>query len=271
MTLLSSPDTDLPLKVMAFNVRYGTADDGENSWQHRKDILVDTIDEYDPDVIGMQECLKFQADYIAEKLPRYQWLGIGRDKDGGGERVAVLYDVRKLVPINTGHFWLSETPDQPGSKSWDSSLPRITTWVKFYAHEQDRFFYFFNTHFDHRGEDARLQSAKLMTKRITGLAGDTPVVVTGDFNTAAERTEPWGLFTNAEFRDAWLAAEDQKGPAYTFGGWRPIREDVDRRIDWILTRGPVEVALGETVTYNEKGRFPSDHLPVYAELTIKKP
>lgn len=259
----------LELKAMTYNIRYGTANDGENHWNLRKDILVRSIQEYDPDIIGTQETLDFQAVYIAEQLPEYRWLGIGRDVNGRGEMTAILYKWRHLVPIETKTFWLSETPDVPGSKSWDSSLHRIVTYVKFHHWKSGTFFHCYNTHFDHRGEEARTESAKLLSRYIDANHGpDYPVIVLGDFNATAEASDAYSAFMAAGFKDAWTAAPETVGPPVTWSAFRAPVRDTSRRIDWILHRGTVSTTKCETILYNEEGRYPSDHYPVQAWLIL---
>ncbi|MCC6152966.1 MAG: endonuclease/exonuclease/phosphatase family protein, partial [Candidatus Hydrogenedentes bacterium] len=186
---LAAAETNI--KVMSFNVRYGTADDGPNHWDKRKDILVDTIKAYDPDVVGTQECLDFQAEYVAERLNDYRWFGVGREIGCDGEYVAVLYKYKKLAPIETGNFWLSETPDIAGSISWNSACRRMVTWARFLNLETKEHFYFFNTHFDHKSEPARQGGAKVLRDRIAKLPEDAPVIVTGDFNAVAENSDAY--------------------------------------------------------------------------------
>ena len=164
------------LTVMTFNVRYGSANDGGNAWPHRKETLVAAIREYAPDLLGLQECLDFQAAYIVAQLPEYGWFGLGRRTDGTGEMTPILYRKARFFPVNTGHFWLSETPDLPGSKSWKSSLPRIATWGRLYDPAAEQFIHFINTHFDHRSASARLESAKLIAQRAASFGGVVVVV-----------------------------------------------------------------------------------------------
>jgi endonuclease/exonuclease/phosphatase family metal-dependent hydrolase len=259
---------ETPLSVMSFNVRYGTARDGENAWANRRDILVETIRQYDPDVVGTQECLTSQAEYIVKVLPQYHWFGVGREANGSGERMVVFYRKSRISPMESGNFWLSETPDVPGSGSWDTDCNRMTTWARFYHRKTKRFFYFFNTHFDHRSEPARQGAARLMAARIAELPEGTPAIVTGDFNAIAEKSEPWKIITSKDLKDAWLTAAKREGPGVTWGGFEAPKQDSDRRIDWILTRGPVEVQHCETIVFNESGRYPSDHYPVFARLTL---
>ncbi|MCC6142934.1 MAG: endonuclease/exonuclease/phosphatase family protein [Candidatus Hydrogenedentes bacterium] len=256
------------LTIMTFNVRYGTARDLGNSWGYRRDLLVETIKQQDPDLLGTQECLEFQADYIVEKLPEYRWFGIGRDKDGTGEMTAIFYRHRAFAPIQTGTFWLSEDRDRPGSMSWDTSLTRIITWAKFLHRKSGLIFYFGDTHFDHRGEKARENSARLLADEVQGFPGDVPVILVGDFNSAAEKSAPWEVLTESAMKDAWLHAREQVGPAVTFGGFLPPNEENGNRIDWILYRGPLAPQRCETVLTNDEGRYPSDHFPVVCHFQV---
>ena len=157
-----------------------------NRWELRRDFLVETIRTFSPDLLGTQETLGFQRDYLATKLPEYDYLGVGRD-DGRerGEMMALYFRKDRFEKLDGGHFWLSETPDVIGSKSWDSSLPRMVTWVKLRDRRQEALppIVFFNTHFDHMGTTARLESAKLLRRKIAALCDTCSVIVTGDFNT----------------------------------------------------------------------------------------
>ena len=263
---------ELSLKVMTFNLRYGTAKDGEDDWEHRRDMVARTIRDVNPDVMGTQECILFQAECLADQLPEYYWFGIGRDRDGDGESCAVFYRKDLLNLVESGTFWLSEDPDTPGSRSWDSSMTRCCTWAKFYHREARRFFYFFNTHFDHKGEESRRQAARLIVERTAKIPSDIPIVVSGDFNATAGREKPWEIFTDAGFTDAWRAAKETKGSVQTFNGFQPIDpKPTENRIDWILFKGSVSVPLCETIMYQEGGRWPSDHFPVHADLLLRYP
>ncbi|MBA4032034.1 MAG: hypothetical protein C0478_14245, partial [Planctomyces sp.] len=180
---------DDTLRVMSFNIRYGTANDGPNHWEKRRDFLVQTIQAFDPDLLGTQETLGFQKDFIAEKIPGYTPFGVGRE-DGGtqGEMTAIFFRTSRFEKLGGGHFWLSETPEVVGSKGWDTSLPRMVSWVKLKDLQPGPKssaapeIYFFNTHFDHVGKVARIESAKLLRQQITTIAGNAPVILTGDFN-----------------------------------------------------------------------------------------
>lgn len=259
------------ITVMSFNVRYGTADDGDNAWDKRRDIAVAMVREYSPLVIGTQECLDFQADYFAQQLPEYRWFGVGREADGSGEQMTVLYRAKELSPIESGNFWLSTTPSVPGSMSWNTSCTRMATWAKFYHYASKQYFYFVNTHLDHRSEPARQGGAKILAEFIGKLPADAPVILTGDFNSTAGGSEAYTILTGSGLADSWIIAKEKVGPSVTWSAFKAPEPNVDRRIDWILTRGPVTVDRCETVTFNQDGRYPSDHFPVVAQLSIMAP
>ncbi|HEU0139617.1 MAG TPA: endonuclease/exonuclease/phosphatase family protein [Bryobacteraceae bacterium] len=255
------------LKVMSFNVRLPSKADGENHWDHRRDLLVRTIQKYDPDVFGTQELFHEQGEYIAAKAPEYKWFGVSRRGNQTDEHMGVFYKPSKLTLLDSGNFWLSETPEVPGSMSWNVSLPRMVTWGLFQTTAGKKF-YLYNTHFPHRREDAeaRTNCARVIAKRIGSLPTGTPLIVTGDFNTAAESSEPYTILTG-ESKDAWTTAPDRSGPTGTFNGFKG--RDTGPRIDWILYRGDVQPVSAETITYNESGRYPSDHFPVMAVFELK--
>lgn len=261
--------SEMALSVMSFNVRYGTAKDGENDWEHRRDFLVEAIRASRPDVLGTQECLDFQAEYIVQQIPEYRWIGIGRDADGTGEMTAIFYKKDDLVPLALGHFWLSEQPEVPGSKSWDSSLPRIASWVRFYHPKSKTQFYHVNTHLDHRGEEARAQGAALIAKKAAQWTAEAPVVLTGDFNAGGGESRPWNVLTQAGLKDTRIEAKDVKGPQGTFCNFEKL-DPAGARIDWILVSSAWKPSSNETVSFQKNGRFPSDHLPVLAHLSLEQ-
>lgn len=257
-----------PLTVMSYNLRYGSANDGPDRWELRRDMLVDLIKRHDPTVLGTQECLDFQAQYIAEKLPEYTWFGLGREADGTGEMTAILFKKSRLLPLESGHLWLSETPDVPGSISWDSSLTRIASWIKFYDRVNQRSFYFYNTHFDHRGAVARLESARRLETRIREEHDGEPVILTGDFNAVAGTSEPWKALTAGVLKDTWDTAEATRGTANTWNGFAIPEAGKERRIDWIVATPEVRILSCEIDAHEENGRYPSDHMPVIAQILL---
>jgi endonuclease/exonuclease/phosphatase family metal-dependent hydrolase len=254
------------LRVMTFNVRFPNPEDGENIWENRKDLLADTIRRYDPDVFGTQEMYQSQGDYIVEQLPRYKWLGIGRDGDHEGEHMGVFYKTDKFYPVESGNFWLSETPTVPASESWNVSLPRMVTWVRFRQADGEEF-WFYNTHFPHRAEDgaARFEASKVIAADIAArVPSDARVILIGDFNSAAD-SDVHELLTK-DLQDAWLTAPSKKGTETTSSRWTGQTEG--RRIDWILYRGSLRPLSAETVNFQRRGRYPSDHYPVYTEFVL---
>lgn len=256
------------LTVMSFNIRYGTAPDGDNDWEHRKTIVVEMLRAYGPDVIGTQECLEFQTEYLVQQLPEYRWFGVGRNADGGDEHAAVLYKKSVLSPLETGNFWLSETPHVPGTKSWGSHHNRMVTWARFRHLQTGETFHCFNTHLDNGSEPARQNGARILADWVQRLPRDLPLVLTGDFNAPAEASVSWNILTGQGLADAWLVAKERVGPEITFGGFKaPERTEKDR-IDWVLVRGGVMVERCETSLFQMNGRFPSDHYPVVAKLVL---
>ena len=254
---------------MTFNIRYGTANDGENAWPKRRALAAEMIRSNAPDIVGTQECLKFQAEYLGEAVHGYAWIGRGREADGEGEMTAVLYNTNTLAAVESGHFSLSETPEALGVKSWDAALPRMATWVRFKIKATGKRIHFINTHFDHRGAQAREESAKLLARRVEELPKDLRVIVVGDFNAQAEDSAPWKALTAQGLEDAWRQAEKRIGPANTWNGFAKPEPENARRIDWILTRGGVQIKTCQTLDQDHEGRYPSDHFPVQSVLILR--
>jgi endonuclease/exonuclease/phosphatase family metal-dependent hydrolase len=248
------------LRVMSFNVRYPAKSDGANVWENRRDLLVDTIRKQAPDIMGTQELFYEQGQYIVEKLPDMAWFGISRRGNREDEHMGVFYRKDSLELLNSGNFWLSETPDKPGSISWNMSLPRMVTWGEFRDKRTKRTFFFYNTHFAHRREDnpARVESAKLLADRLRKLPPAATVVLTGDFNTDAG-SEPYGVLTKV-LQDSYTAVSQPKGPTGTFHGFSGTPGKA--RIDWIFFRGQLKPVSVETITTSIDNRYPSDHFPL---------
>ncbi len=268
---LSTP----PLKVMSFNIRYGSAQDGTNSWPARRHLVLETIRLFDPDLLGLQEAVGFQVDFLRENLPHMSFHGAGRD-DGQqrGEYVPVFFRTRRFAMTDSGHFWLSTTPETPGSRGWDAQLPRMVSWVLV----EDRLasyrpFVFANTHFDHRGPQARIESARLIRQQAGALLGQMPAILTGDFN-CTEDDNPYAILVGGqEFGgerafDTYRVIHPQRFPdEVTFNGWAHAR--AGKRIDWIV-HTPGWITLNAFIDYtNDGGRLPSDHYPVGAVLRLQ--
>ncbi len=266
MGSIAMPAAARPLRVMTFNVRVPLKSDGINSWQHRRDLMVRTIREEHPDVMGTQELHKRQGDYIVGKLPGYAWFGEGRRGGSGDEHMGVFYRKDTLKVLKSGNFWLSDTPRKPGSISWGQPYPRMVTWALFKVKASGRTFYFYDTHLPYRKQDvaARMKSAAEILQHMKELPEDIPFVLTGDFN--ATPASPVHARLTAALHDAWLSAPHHEGPKLTFHNFTG---SPTRRIDWILYRG-LRAKDVRTVTTHQGKRYPSDHFPVMATLAWPK-
>ena len=271
---LAAGDT---LRVLSFNIRYDNPEDGPDAWPHRKEAVAEMIRSQAVNVAGLQEALKGQIDDLQALLPEYAWLGVGRE-DGmeQGEFAPIFYRRDRLDTLRWGTFWLSETPDIPGSRSWDAALECIATWAVLRDRQTSEAFLAVNTHFDHRGAEARTRSAELIVERLDELAtaqpgeqddegtGSLPVVLTGDFN-VRENSAPYAVLTDA-LSDALYASEQpHEGPMSTWNGFEAIVPG--HRIDYIFVGAGVHVYAHRILSDKiANGRFPSDHLPVLAEI-----
>lgn len=268
MERLAGPGRADDLEVMSFNLRFA-ADTTPNSWAQRRPVTRALLTAERPDLIGTQEGLPAQLDDLGTDLgPGYDRIGTGRDGGGLGEQMAIFFDRTRLHPQESGHFWLSETPDVPGSISWGSAHVRMVTWVLFTDQETGRRFYAVNTHLDNHSENARRHAARLLASRLAALS-PLPVVLTGDFNSpAGGGSEIYRRLTGeAGLRDTWTAAP-ARGPGYgTIHGYRPLTPD-GGRADWILATPDVAVVAALMNTHREGGQYPSDHLPVQARLRL---
>ena len=260
----SEPAPPEPMRVMSFNIRYGNADDGEDSWQYRREKTAQVIADYAPDVLGLQESLHIQRDQLLEMLPGYNSFGVGRDDGISGEECAVLYNSERFILTAGGTFWLSEEPGLPGSVSWDSSLTRCATWLRLYEPATQRGFYVFNTHFDHRGEQARLESAKLVLERI-GLRDEAePVLLLGDLN-CAEGSAPIELL-GRELTDTYRVIHPDETAVRTFHGFTGRTDG--GKIDYVYADAAWEVLDANIIHDSYEGNYPSDHYPLVATVKL---
>jgi len=258
------------LRVMTYNIRFDNPADGVHAWPNRKELVASVIRFHKVDIIGIQEALEHQIQDVIDLLPGYDWVGVGRDEDGGGEFSAILYRSSVVAVKAAQTFWLSETPDEPGSKSWDSSLPRIATWAHFVTSSDGRELFVLNTHFDHRGEQARLESARLIKEQVSKLAYGLPVIVMGDLNATAEQP-PLVLLSDTPLSDGRSlhdgfdhSIQPHHGPASTWTGFTKI--EAERRIDYIFASEDLPIHYHAILTDKLEDRYPSDHLPVLVEL-----
>jgi endonuclease/exonuclease/phosphatase family metal-dependent hydrolase len=260
------------LNVMTFNIRLNTPADSLNAWPYRKDKVASQILFHEAHIIGVQEALHEQILDLQQRLPTYKYAGVGRD-DGNekGEYSAIFYDATRLLALQTKTFWLSETPEIPGSKSWDAAITRIVTWIKFRDKKTKKIFFAFNTHFDHLGQVARRESAKILLQKIKEIAGTTAAIITGDFNAhpadepikvIMDQSDPLHLTDSKE-----VSVKPHYGPGGTFNGFKEKERD-DQPIDYIFLKGKWKVLNHATISQTWEGKFASDHFAVWAQLNL---
>ncbi|MHA5048211.1 endonuclease/exonuclease/phosphatase family protein [Streptomyces sp. SD15] len=259
---------DPRLKVMTFNLRFASTTE-PHSWAVRRPVMQALLRQERPHVIGTQEGLYQQIrDIEADLGPHHDWVGTGRAGGSRDEFMAILYDTRRLAPVEYDHFWLSDTPDVIGSNTWGGGSIRMVTWVRFRdLGDNGREFYFLNTHLDNSSQSARARAATLIGQRTSGLDRSLPLIVTGDFNVAAHRSPVYDTVLGAGLVDTWDTAAERSALYATFHGYKPLTPDGDR-IDWILATPGVTAHRASINTFALNGQFPSDHLPVQATLTL---
>ena len=257
----------MSFEVMSFNIRFGLADDGPNSWDNRKYLVAEEIHRAHADIVGLQEALDFQIDFLREAIPEYAIDGNRGTEDGVWRNCcALLYLPNRWKLLETHTFWLSETPEV-SSRSWGSLWPRRCTAGRYLDIDSGRELWHFNTHLDF-GELAQVNGAAVVLRKVGELAGSAPVVLTGDFN-AFPRSPVWRLLTGAEklggvsgdFKDSWYELNgDRPAPTYHGFGKNPMPD----RIDWILYRGPLRAVESKVLVAPKGDPYPSDHFPVTA-------
>lgn len=258
--------SSVALKVMSFNIRYGTAPDGDHHWEHRKHLVLERIQAFEPDLLGLQECRDdAQARFIQTMLPGYFFYGIKRGgaDDTSLEMAPVLFRRESFQPLQTGCFWLSETPQISGSKSWDSTFARTVTWVRLLHLATGRELTFLNTHFDYH-PPAITGAADLLCTWIRHNQPDTPLILTGDFNTNKDSAEYRRLTMDCALFDTHPRYATNPEAEATFHGFG--QAEALSAIDWILVSDHFQV-LSAMIDRTRQGLlFPSDHYPVCATL-----
>ncbi len=260
------------LRVMTYNIRLDSPNDGENIWSNRKDHFVSMIKFHKADIVGLQEAQKHQIDYLQKQLPEYSWFGIGRD-DGknGGEFTAIFYRKERFDTLETSTFWCSQTPEHPGL-GWDAAYQRITTYGKFKDKSTEKTFYLFNTHLDNEGKIARLESAKLIKRKMEKICGNLPVIFTGDFNSFPD-SSPYKVITSTSdssssiqlFDSQYISQTKHHGPSGTFTGFNMNAKPL-KPIDFIFVRKGISVLSHGTLSDSFDGFLPSDHYAVVADI-----
>ncbi|MBL7851841.1 MAG: endonuclease/exonuclease/phosphatase family protein [Cyclobacteriaceae bacterium] len=253
-----------PLRVMSYNIRYDNPSDGPNSWPYRKDFLVAQVRSVDADILGVQESLPSQVEYLAAELPAYGRAGRGRDENGTGESTIIFFRIERFEMTESGIFWLSETPEKM-SKGWDAAIRRICTYVRLKDRNTGQPYLVLNTHFDHVGAEARKRSAELLLGKMKQMnkAGH-PVILLGDFNATPE-SEPVGIL-KSKLKDARLSAAQvtlpQPGSFNAFDSTKPA----ESLIDHVFVSPEFQVERYALLVEMREGRYPSDHFPIVVDL-----
>lgn len=257
------------LNVITFNIRYDNPDDGINAWPNRIGMVTGLLKFHEPGIFGVQEAQYHQLKDIEKEMPDFKWIGTGRDDgDKAGEFSAIFYNKQLFMLIKDGQFWLSETPDKPGF-GWDAACYRVCTWGKFIQKETNKKFFVFNTHFDHKGDTARANSAILIRNFIAKKTykESLPVILTGDFNLTPDMLPISHIKKDlSDTRD--VSIEPPYGPVGTFNRFQHD-SPLDKRIDYIFVSRGVKVFKYGVLTDTKENRYPSDHLPVFVKIILK--
>ena len=253
---------DTTLCVMSWNIRYDNPADSADNWNFRKAGLVEIVNQYNPDFLGVQEALPQQMTYLEDNLTGYQFIGIGREAGGMGEYSAIFYDTTHFMVLTSSTFWLSTTPNQV-STGWDAALPRICTHGEFLSKTDQRVLWVFNTHFDHIGKVARMESTLLIMdsiNQITIKEPNSPVILMGDFNSEPE-SDPIRYISKGMGKPGNAMNGKTSGPTGTFNAFK-MDEPIEKCIDYIFVQN---LRVSESIHIDmrlQNNHFPSDHLPV---------
>lgn len=246
---------------MSFNIRMGLANDGVNHWQHRKSLAISRINAFKPDLLGIQECCddEAQAGYLKKQLANYEFYGVQRGGHSGAamEMAPALFQKTSFIIFEQGCFWLSDSPEQPGSLNWDAAFPRTCSWFRLGHRKTRKKLVFINTHFDYQPL-ALVESSKLLLAWVRNNT-HTPMIVTGDFNTD-KKSETYRILTK-------YLVDAHPNDENTFHDYG--RNDTDCPIDWILVSPHFERISSEVDHYHENNIYPSDHYPLLATVDWK--
>ncbi|WP_418163959.1 endonuclease/exonuclease/phosphatase family protein [Alistipes finegoldii] len=258
------------LSVMTFNMRYDNPEDGQNNWRFRRERIAGVIKAQEVDVLGTQELLSNQFDDLSGLLTGYQGVGVGRlDGAESGEYCAVFFRKDRFTLLDSGTFWLSETPEVVGSLGWDGACERIATWVVL-RDRDGRELFFIDTHLDHVGQVARDEGVSLLMKRIETLSGGRPVILTGDFNSEPGSSVVAHVQKAGVLRDAKAIAAQRSGTDWSFSDFGQIPEAERPLLDYIFVSGGIEAVRYEVLPDTFDGGYVSDHAPVMAVVKIAK-
>lgn len=263
-------ETDI--KVMTFNIRLDHAGDSLNNWKYRKDNAAQVILNNNIDILGTQEVLINQLNDLKESLPQYNIIGVGRE-DGkeAGEFAAIFYNKDRFKEIESGNFWLSETPNIAGSKGWDAACERITTWAILEEIITKKQLFVINTHFDHVGETARRQSVKMILEKAAQLHKGLPIILTGDFNASPDSDIISALSDKTASNtliDSKTIAKETTGTEWTFHGFGRLPIEKRQLLDYIFVSNNIGINRYNVLPDTLGGIYVSDHKPVMITATL---
>lgn len=255
------------LNVMTFNIRYDNPKDSLNNWKYRKDNVAQVVLNKNIDILGTQEVLINQFNDLKSRLPQYNAVGVGRE-DGKekGELVALFYKKEKFIEIESGNFWLSETPDKAGSKGWDAACERVTSWAILEDRDTKKQVFVMNTHLDHIGQVARKKSIDLLYQKIDQLSKGLPVILMGDFNSTPESDIIKSVTRNTPLTDSKNATPNISGTDWTFHDFGRLPEKNRSLLDYIFVSKNIEVQNYKVLDDTLNGVYVSDHKPVMITL-----
>ncbi|UIR56163.1 endonuclease/exonuclease/phosphatase family protein [Sphingobacterium sp. SRCM116780] len=256
------------IRVATYNIRQKNNHDIGNMWDERKDAVANLIKFHGFEIFGIQEAFIDQVKDLQDRLPEFQSIGVGRD-DGAqqGEHSSIFYNKNRFQAIKSGTFWLSATDTEHPNKGWDAALPRICTWGVFKDKSSGKSFIFMNTHFDHVGVEARKESAKLILAKAKELAKNLPLILTGDFNVDEHNEAYFTLANSKTVVDSYTVSPHVYEPSSSFNGWGESIKPKGR-IDHIFVVPKIKVLDYGILTDTYQGKFPSDHFPVFVELSL---
>ena len=256
------------MQIMTFNLRIKTGTDNTNSWNKRVEKIAKLIKKYSPEIIGTQEGTLEMLKDLENNLDEYVWLGEGRFGGSKGEYCAIFYKKSDIDLIGNGQFWLSKTPDIPGSKNWDSAFPRVCTWGHFQL-ENKKDFMCLNTHLDHESEEARVKGIQLINEFFSERLEQKPGILMGDLNAEPDSDEIKEIKLNTDLINSYQHLEGKQGATYhNFSG-----KIEGKPIDYIFTTPEININKSYIIIDFFKNEaieklYPSDHYPVMAEVEI---
>lgn len=266
-------DSPAKFNIMSFNIRYDNPEDSLDNWQYRKDRAAKAIRFYDADILGTQEVLHNQLEDLKQRLPEYDVIGVGRE-DGKekGEYSALWYKKDRFTVLDSGYFWLSETPEVAGSKGWDGACERIASWAKLKDNTSGKEIFALNTHLDHVGVAARREGVSLILDKVAELSNGLPVVVTGDFNAEPESDVIKHVTDTSNPKhliDSRSVAPLVYGPSWSWHDFGKLPYDRRPLIDYVFVNKGLDVLKYGVLAETENEAFVSDHAPVLVTVEIK--